>query len=72
MPYEVNGLFAQRTQTTNLNMWDFLYSALTRHQDEVDLVIAGGDQCYSDGVRTLDIWKHLNRTMRRQGGQLLP
>lgn len=24
---------------------------------------AGGDQCYSDGVATLDIWKLLNRGM---------
>ena len=56
----------------NLDMWDFLDAALQRHADEVDLVIAGGDQCYSDGVATLDIWQHLNRTMRKEDGRLLP
>ena len=72
MPYAVNGLFAARTEAANLDMWEFLGEALRRHGDEVDLIIAGGDQCYSDGVKTLDIWRHLNRTMRKEGGQLLP
>ena len=72
MPYALNGLFAQRTETANLDMWDFLGATLHRHEDEVDLVIAGGDQCYSDGVKTLDIWRHLNRTMRKEDGRLLP
>ena len=72
MPYAVHGLFGKRTETTNLHMWDYLCATLQRHEDEVDLVIAGGDQCYTDGVGTLDIWKHLNRTMRREGERLLP
>ena len=72
MPYAVHGLFGKRTETTNLDMWDFLGATLERHRDEVDLVIAGGDQCYSDGVATLDIWRHLNRTMRREDDRLLP
>ncbi|MCZ0954779.1 MAG: alkaline phosphatase D family protein, partial [Rhodospirillaceae bacterium] len=72
MPYAVHGLFGKRTETTNLDMWDFLGATLERHQADVDLVIAGGDQCYSDGVATLDIWGHLNRTMRREGDRLLP
>ena len=72
MPYAVHGLFSKRTELTNLDMWDFLDATLKRHEDEVDLVIAGGDQCYSDGVATLNIWQHLNRTMRREDGLLLP
>ncbi len=72
MPYAVSGLFRSRTETTNLDMWDFLAATLKSHEDDVDLVIAGGDQCYSDGVATLDIWRHLNRVMRRQHGRLLP
>lgn len=72
MPYAVSGLFEKRTDVMNLEMWDFLDATLRRHADEVDLVIAGGDQCYSDGVATLDIWQHLNRTMRKEGGRLLP
>ena len=72
MPYAVHGLFGKRTETTNLDMWDFLAATLERHEEDVDLVIAGGDQCYSDGVPTLDIWKHLNRVMRREDGRLLP
>ncbi|MCY4487795.1 MAG: alkaline phosphatase D family protein [Deltaproteobacteria bacterium] len=71
-PYAVNGLFHQRTETANLDMWDFLGATLRRHENEVDLVIAGGDVCYSDGVETLDIWRHLNRTMRKEDGRLLP
>ena len=72
MPYAVNGLFEKRTDVTNLDMWDFLGASLQRHSNELDLVIAGGDQCYSDGVATLDIWQHLNRIMRKEYGQLLP
>ena len=74
MPYKTGGLFAKkRTATANLDMWDFLNTTLQRHQNEVDLVVAGGDQCYSDGVETLDIWKHLNRAMRKENnGELLP
>ncbi|MCZ0955139.1 MAG: alkaline phosphatase D family protein [Rhodospirillaceae bacterium] len=72
MPYAVHGLFGKRTETTNLDMWDFLGATLERHGENVDLVIAGGDQCYSDGVATLDIWHHLNRTMRKEGEALLP
>ena len=72
MPYAVSGLFRSRTMTTNLDMWDFLGATLRRHEREVDLVIAAGDQCYSDGVETLDIWRHLNRIMRREDGRLLP
>ncbi|MYE81131.1 MAG: alkaline phosphatase family protein [Gammaproteobacteria bacterium] len=72
MPYAVNGLFRKRTEVSNVDMWDFLGATLERHRDAVDLVIAGGDQCYSDGVETLDIWRHLNRTMRKEDGALLP
>ena len=72
MPYAVSGLFEKRTDVTNLDMWDFLGASLQRHSDELDLVIAGGDQCYSDGVATLDIWQYLNRTMRKEDGRLLP
>ena len=72
MPYEVNGLFTKRTEVANVAMWDFLGATLERHRGAVDFVIAGGDQCYTDGVETLDIWQHLNRTMRKENGLLLP
>lgn len=72
MPYEVNGLFRKRTELANLEIWEFLCETLLRHKDSVELVIAGGDQCYSDGVDTLNIWKNLNRLMRKDGGHLLP
>ena len=72
LPYAVNGLFKKRTDVSNIDMWDFLSTTLKRHQDDVDLVIAGGDQCYSDGVDTLNIWQHLNRRMRKSDGELLP
>lgn len=72
MPFEVNGLFRKRTEAPNLDMWSFLDASLQRHKHEVDLVIAGGDQAYSDGVDTLDIWKYLNSRMHKAGGRLLP
>ena len=72
MPFAVNGLFRKRTEVANVDMWEFLGATLMRHRDDVDVVIAGGDQCYSDGVATLDIWRVLNRRMRRVDGRLLP
>ena len=72
MPYEINGLFRKRTEAAGGEMWHFLDATLQRHGDEVDLVIAGGDQAYSDGVDTLDIWQFLNTRMRCDGGDLLP
>lgn len=72
MPYKVHGLFNKRTEIANMEMWDFLGATLERHEDQIDAVIAGGDQCYSDGVDTLNIWKHLNHSMRKDDGQLLP
>ncbi len=72
LPYAINGLFKKRTDVSNIDMWDFLAATLQRHQNEVDLVIAGGDQCYSDGVDTLNIWQHLNRRMRKSDERLLP
>lgn len=72
MPYAVNGLFRKRTEAEGLEMWHFLDATLQRHRHEIDAVIAGGDQAYSDGVDTLDIWKNLNKRMRRDGDELLP
>ena len=72
MPFRVSGLFKKRTHTDQMDVWDFMDETLGRHRDSVDVVIAGGDQSYSDGVDTLNIWKLLNRTMRLQGGELLP
>ncbi len=72
MPYKQSGLFGKRTEVRNLEMWDYLGASLRRHAGQVDLVIAGGDQCYTDGVGTLDIWRFLNRRMRKQGENLLP
>ena len=72
MPYKQSGLFTKRTEVRNLEMWDYLGSTLERQADQVDLVIAGGDQAYTDGVATLDIWKYLNRRMRKEGDDLLP
>ena len=72
MPYKKSGLSGRRTETRNLEMWDYLGATLERHGHHVDLVIAGGDQCYTDGVPTLDIWRYLNHRMRRDGDSLLP
>ena len=47
MPYRVSGLFRKRTDVGDIDAWDFLGATLGRHRDNVDVVIAGGDQCYS-------------------------
>ena len=44
MPYAVHELFGKRTELTNFDMWEFLGATLKCHENEVDLVIAGGDQ----------------------------
>ncbi|MDE0103138.1 MAG: alkaline phosphatase D family protein [Bryobacterales bacterium] len=72
MPYKQSGLFRKRTEVHNIEMWDYLGSSLQRQRDTVDLVIAGGDQCYTDGVPTLDIWRYLNRRMRKESDEVLP
>ena len=72
MPFRVSGLFRKRTHTDQMDVWDFMDETLGRHRDSVDVMIAGGDQAYSDGVDTLNIWKLLNRTMRLEGDELLP
>lgn len=51
-----------------MQMWDRLLETLGRHRDQdLAFVIAGGDQVYTDGVDTLNIWKFLNKVMRREG-----
>ncbi|MDE0627128.1 MAG: alkaline phosphatase D family protein [Bryobacterales bacterium] len=72
MPYRKSGLFGKRTEVRNLEMWDYLGATLRRHAGQIDLVIAGGDQCYTDGLPTLEIWRFLKRRMRREGESLLP
>ena len=72
MPYKQSGLFGKRTEVRNLEMCNYLGTSLQRHAAEIDLVIAGGDQCYTDGVPTLNIWRYLNRRMRREREELLP
>ncbi len=71
MPYKAS-LFG-KTKVVNEHMWDCLNDVLERHYErDLRFVIAGGDQVYSDGVKTLDIWKYLNKTMKKEGGELLP
>ena len=72
MPYRVSGLFRKRTELASPEMWDYLGATLRHVEDEVEVVIASGDQVYADGVPTLDIWKLLNRSMRRDDDRLLP
>ncbi len=71
MPYRTT-LFG-RTKAVNEEMWDYLATMLQRHrQKALRFIIAGGDQVYSDGVETLNIWKYLRQVMRREDGRLLP
>ncbi len=72
MPYK-KSLFGH-TRVVNDEMWEYLENVLARHRDEVSLVAALGDQVYSDGIRheDLNLRMRLEKTMRRDGGELLP
>lgn len=71
LPFQEN-LFGS-TRIVNMEMWDCLNEVMARHYDEdLRFAVAGGDQVYADGVPTLDIWKYLNKTMRKEAGKLLP
>jgi len=71
MPYKKT-IFGN-TNLVNIEMWDYFTEVLERHQnDDLRFVIGGGDQIYTDGVDSLNIWAFLNKVMRKEGGELLP
>ena len=71
MPYQ-HTLFGS-TKAVNMEMWDCLNRVMARHYaDDFRFLIAGGDQVYVDGVKTLDIWKCLNSVMHKRNNQLFP
>ena len=75
MPFKAGGLFSDKTEIANMDIWDIMSRALRHRRDngnDLDFVIAGGDQCYVDGIPTLDIWRYLNKVMRKEGGRVLP
>ena len=75
MPFKAGGLFSDKTEIANMDIWDIMSRALRHRRDngnDLDFVIAGGDQCYVDGIPTLDIWRYLNKVMRKEGGRILP
>ncbi|GMR08740.1 MAG: hypothetical protein BMS9Abin26_1747 [Gammaproteobacteria bacterium] len=71
MPYKQT-VFGN-TNLVNMEMWDCFNQVLTRHYaTDLHFVIGGGDQVYVDGVKSLSIWKFLNKVMRKEDGTLLP
>ncbi len=73
MPYS-SSLFGG-TNLINMEMWDAFYEVLQRHRQEksnLRFIIGGGDQVYVDGIKTLSIWKYLNKKMRKENGTLFP
>jgi alkaline phosphatase D len=71
MPY--NSTLFGNTEAVGMEMWDCLNEVMERHYaKDFRFLIAGGDQVYVDGVKTLDIWKYLNKTMSRKDGQVYP
>lgn len=60
MPYATN--WHGETETENMDLWDYFYQSLEQRGD-TRFVIGGGDQVYSDGVKTLNIWKMLDREL---------
>lgn len=74
MPYSI-GRLSKDTEVANMDMWHLMASAINAKKAESrpDFLIAGGDQCYTDGVKTLNIWTHLQKVMRKdKDGNLLP
>ncbi len=71
MPYK-QSIFGN-TSIINMEMWECLNEVLERHnKDDLRFLIAGGDQVYVDGVDSLDIWKYLNKVMRKEKGKVYP
>lgn len=73
MPYKTS--FFGTTGLKNEEMWGFFLDALKRHyQRDFRFVICGGDQVYADGVKTLSIWKYLNKKLLKDQntGRLRP
>jgi len=71
MPYRKT-LFGN-TELVNIEMWDCFNEVLDRHyKEDLRFIIGGGDQVYTDGVATLDIWSFLNKVMRKEDGKVLP
>ena len=61
------------TRLENDAMWEGFNRALgQRGQSQLRFIIGGGDQVYTDGVETLDIWKYLNKHMSRSGNSIRP
>ncbi len=68
-PYS-NQWFKKKPKTVNLDMLQLLAERWENGTYDIDFVIAAGDQAYSDGLDSLDIWKHLNRKLRT--GNVIP
>jgi alkaline phosphatase D len=61
------------TNVVNMEMWDCLNDVMERHyQQDFRFAIAGGDQVYADGVKSLDIWAYLNKSMHKKAGEVFP
>ena len=71
MPFEAEG---EDTTIADMNMWRLMALAVDEGKEtRPDFFIAGGDQCYTDGVDTINIWKYLRKVMKKDGaGKLLP
>ena len=70
-----SSLFGQHAEVRNMGLWDIAAEVCSRHEksgNNLDFFIAGGDQAYADGIDALNIWKYLNKKMRRENGELLP
>ena len=74
MPYKFCKLTKKTTVLDGINIWKDFYNTLRDNasSNNMDFVIAGGDQVYVDGVKSLNIWEHLNQVMRKEGGEVLP
>ncbi|MBT3877773.1 MAG: alkaline phosphatase family protein [Candidatus Scalindua sp.] len=71
MPYKYT--MFKNTKMENEEMWDCFRIALNRHREkDLRFVIGGGDQVYTDGVESLNIWTYLDKVMRKENGEIFP
>ena len=69
-PFKGSSLFSKKVETENMEMWNYLSDKISG--GNIDFLMAGGDQCYVDGIDELNIWTFLNKVMRVEGDEIFP
>lgn len=67
MPFVESDISDKTVEIANMDMWTSMQSAFKKKPPA--FLIAGGDQCYADGIPSLNIWKYLNKVMKQNKGK---